>query len=256
MGMILKVAYDGTFYGGMAKQPDLETIEGVFEKVIRDLGYREKIRFLSRTDRGVHAVSQLILLRGNDKNFVKVLSARLPFDIIIHSFSIVSERFNLYRMARNKVYLYIAPSFDENEELIRWGCEYISSGTHDFRGLSKRRNVIEETIMNVKIKFRSDDFFQFFYVIGKSFLWEQVRRIVTSLKYLGLKKISKGDFKHLLKGYYLKKGIPPAPAEGLILWNVEIDVDWLSIVPENFVRKYIIEVAKKNAILHANSWVI
>lgn len=59
----LDLAYDGAPYAGFARQPDQTTVQGVLEDALsRVLGQRTDLVCAGRTDRGVHALAQVVHL--------------------------------------------------------------------------------------------------------------------------------------------------------------------------------------------------
>lgn len=59
----IDLAYDGTPYAGFARQPDQETVQGTLEGALaRVLGRPVEITCAGRTDRGVHALAQVVHL--------------------------------------------------------------------------------------------------------------------------------------------------------------------------------------------------
>ena len=57
--ILLKIQYDGTNFHGWQKQPDVRTVQGEVEHVLRFIaGYEVPVNGTSRTDTGVHALGQ------------------------------------------------------------------------------------------------------------------------------------------------------------------------------------------------------
>ena len=57
----LDLAYDGAPYAGFARQPDQHTVQGVLEDALsRVMGHTVDLTCAGRTDRGVHAVAQVV----------------------------------------------------------------------------------------------------------------------------------------------------------------------------------------------------
>ncbi|MGQ4891897.1 MAG: hypothetical protein ACP6IP_05325 [Candidatus Njordarchaeia archaeon] len=250
------VAYDGTFFYGMAKQPHLRTIESELFNALNQVGYSGKFFYMSRTDRGVHAVSQIVFLPSGVTFDLRELNYFLPHEIIVHKYQNVKGR-GFRHLIYSKTYLYVAPNFDEDVSKLEWATKYISQKPHNFSTLSKRPEIKKDKVVNqIKIWFNRDDLYQFFYVEGKYFLWEQVRRIVTLIKMFALDRVSKEDFKKVLNGEAYKRGVPPAPAEGLILWRVKGDFNWRELIPESTLRRLFLDKVKKLAILYSKEWVL
>lgn len=254
--LILKVAYDGANYSGMAYQPNKKTIVGVIGAVLAKLGYRKKIWFLSRTDRGVHAVSQIVSLRSADQNIISELNEMLPEDIIVHGYTL-SRASKTRELFGNKTYLYVAPFHGEDEERINRIVELIDGEEIDYVALVKspsRALKVKKSVLNVRVE-RSGEFL-IFHVRGKSFLWQQVRRLVTYIKSYGIGRLSHEEAIKVLEGKIPRRGIAPAPAEGLILWRVENDLRWNNIIREEVIRRLLLAKAKLYATLNYDRWVL
>ncbi|MHA1617150.1 MAG: tRNA pseudouridine synthase A [Candidatus Njordarchaeales archaeon] len=260
MKIAMLIAYDGSKFHGFARQPNARTIEGEILVALREIGISPaKIVYMSRTDRGVHAVKQLIVLKA--KLTVKIameLNYILPECIRVYAVSRVKWNFHPRRSVTSKTYLYVASDLGEDWKRIERVIEYLNAKEHEFSALIKRgRSLSQKTKMKVKIRAKEENGFQFFFVTGKYFLWEQVRRTVTLIKAYGARRLTWDEVQRVLLGEYLSWGIAPAPPEGLILWDAKIRgvSSWDYIIPENVIRRWIIDIAKKYAIVSANEWV-
>jgi len=260
MPIALLIAYNGSKFHGFAKQPSVPTIEGEIVRALRSLGTNiDKIKYMSRTDSGVHAVYQIISFEGKfSAKSAHKLNAELPECIRVYAISRVSRDFHPRRKSKLKTYLYIAPDFGENYDRILWAVDFINSREHDFSSLAKRSSsLLEKTRMRIKVQLKISNDFQYFFFKGRYFLWEQVRRVVTLLKAFGLKRLTREEFISALLGRKLPWGISPAPAGGLILWHARVkDVRrWNYLIPEKIVKNWILNVAKRDAIINSRSWV-
>ena len=95
-------------------------------------------------------------------------------------------------------------------------------GTHDFstfRAASCSSKSPIKKMNSVKIKKKGDKIYIKF--SSRSFLQNQVRSMVGSLKYLSTGKWSLIDFKKVLKSKKRARCAPPAPACGLYLLNIK-----------------------------------
>ncbi len=255
------MAYDGTFYHGFARQKGVRTIEDTIVEVLKDYGL-SYLDYASRTDKGVHAVSQLLLLEFKKTKLkpydvLRLINSRLPTCITIHSFSRGTSVHRIRDVIKVKEYLYIAPDFGENPDILKRGISYINVKEHDFSTLSKESNRRIQTIRKINIHFSSKGDFQYFIFKGKGFLWEQVRRTVTFLKALALGRLEFNEFVDILNGKEFKKGIAPAPAGGLILWDIKTNVKkWQSIIDIGVIRKLILRKAEIYTAALSKSWVL
>lgn len=254
--LLIKIAYDGSIFSGMAPQLNYRTIYKAITDALEITRYQGKIWYLSRTDRGVHAVYQVISLRGADVEVVEILNRWLPKGIIAYAFTkIEGERSREY--FGSKTYLYVAPYHGEEEEKLQELCQTISNREIDYKALVKSpQKYGNKTVMKLSLKCVFGKRFLFFYVKGKYFLWQQVRRLITFLKAYALGKISDEEVQEILKGRHIKRGIAPAPAEGLILWHVENKLKWKYVLPEETVKRLILEKTKTLSHLFFDKWVI
>jgi tRNA pseudouridine38-40 synthase len=231
------VFYIGTNYYGFQRQKDLRTIEGCLLDAFNETGIIDdglkRLRYgaAGRTDKGVHALGQVIALSTSRQVILPAINAFLPKDIRCWAITCVSENFNP-RFALSKHYKYFLP-FEEtmNIEEMKKAADHLI-GIHNFKNLSKTNqhaNPVRE-ITQLKLK-RINNILEFD-IIGKSFLWEMVRKIVFVLTLVGKQLINLNEFKKLLDPNVTpKRGIPPAPAWGLLLYDIHY-------APINFEKDY------------------
>ena len=81
------LAYDGTEFWGSQIQPRRRTVQGELERVLAEIaGEPVRTTFGGRTDRGVHAVGQVVAVdlrswRNTAVELQRALAARLPCDV-------------------------------------------------------------------------------------------------------------------------------------------------------------------------------
>lgn len=233
----LKVFYIGTNYYGFQRQKKLKTIEGCLFKAFQNAELIEdseifRYRAAGRTDRGVHALGQVIAFSTSKKVILGQLNANLPQDIRVWAISQVSEEFNPRFDALSKHYKYFLP-YEEtmNLEKMKNAADHLI-GIHNFKNLSKVNHHTSPMREIIQLKLKKIHNILQFDVIGKSFLWEMVRKIVLVLVLVSKSLITSSEFQKLLDPSYIpKKGIPPAPAWGLLLYNVHYSA-------LNFIKDY------------------
>ncbi len=223
----LRVFYIGTNYYGFQRQTTkFKTIEGCLFKAFQKaelIDDSQTFRYgaAGRTDRGVHALGQLIAFSTSRKTILGQLNAYLPEDIRCWAIAHVPEEFNPRFDALSKHYMYFLP-YEEtlNIEEMRNAADYLV-GTHNFKNLSKINHHVNPIREITLLKFKKINEVLHFEFIGKSFLWQQIRKIVSVLTLVGKSLMTLSEFKKLLDPSSIpKKGIPPAPAGGLLLYNV------------------------------------
>ena len=241
---LLKVEYDGTNYSGWQFQKNGKSIQETIERVLQKiLKLKIKINGAGRTDKGVHAFGQHANFKinkkiKNEKKFLNSLNFFLGKKLIsiisikrkksiFHSRFDAKERTYEYKIINREGSLSLDNSkawhvkTKLNISLLKKGAK-ILEGTHDFstfRASSCSAKSPIKKMYSVKVNKKGDQIFLIFR--SKSFLQNQVRSMVGSLKYLSSGKWSLKEFK---KAFFSKKRsncAPPAPACGLYLQNIK-----------------------------------
>ena len=237
------IEYVGTSFVGWQIQKKGKSVQKTIQSTLSKL-LRQKIKLFSagRTDAGVHSNEQSAHFDVKNKiqNINKIIKS-LNFFLNQKMISIINIKkkninFHARYSAKERIYLYIinnsfSPStLNKDREwhirkkldikLIKKGCKKLI-GTHDFstfrasncNAKSPIRTINEIVVSKsknrIKLKFKS-----------KSFLKNQVRSMVGSLKYLGEKKWDLKKFESIIINKDRKKVAPPAPACGLYLEKI------------------------------------
>ncbi|WP_297497922.1 tRNA pseudouridine(38-40) synthase TruA [Thermococcus sp.] len=226
MKLALRVAYDGTAFYGFQRQPDVRTVEGELIRALKKLGVigdPEKAEFkgASRTDRSVSALFNVVSFtptRRPDLARPEVLNHHLS-DVWVVGVAEVPEDFHPRFWAKSKTYRYYLVNEGFDVEAIK-RCSRLFVGRHDFSAFSR----LEPGRKPVRKLERVEVILRQGYLVleleGKSFLWEMARRIVNALRLCALGLLGEDEIREMLKGTYAKK-VPPAPAEGLVLWRID-----------------------------------
>jgi tRNA pseudouridine38-40 synthase len=204
----LKVFYNGKGFAGSQRQLGERTVEGEFIEAIKGLEIDFKhFKTAGRTDKGVSALGNVFALTI-DSELVKprILNSVLPDDIKVLAARRVSDVFNP-RHAFERIYRYFL---------------------HD-EGYDLERMMASAEIIKIS---------------GESFLWQMVRRMVTSLKKVGLGEFSNDDIRRLMEPR-VKEKVPPSEGENLVLWDVLYDFGFKS---ERYSKKRLVrELREKQA---------
>ena len=221
----LKLAYLGTGFHGFQRQPDLRTVEGELIKALKAAGIvndleKSNYSIAGRTDRGVHALGNVVALRTDKKIKINYINDFLPKDIRILGSIIVPLGFKP-RFAHRRHYRYVIFR-DQWEEEWNMGkmqeAALVMEGTHNFLNFSKRnernpiRNVEQVRITQRNRRYLVD-------VMGESFLWNMVRKMVSVILSIGKSETDVKDLKNFLDPKYNVSIVPISP-EGLILMDV------------------------------------
>ena len=237
------VEYLGTNFVGWQIQKNGLSVQEALEKVLSKF-LKDKIRIIGsgRTDAGVHASEQSAHFKTKhniiDKNiFINSINFFLnKYPVSVLSIRRRPNKFHARHSANERIYKYFIINrhsslvLEKNKawhikkkldvKIMRKGAE-ILKGTHNFstfRASSCQAKSPIKTLKKSMVKKDKNKIVLTFQ--SKSFLQQQVRSMVGSLKYLGEGKWNLDDFK---KAFLSKKRTmcaPPAPAHGLYLTKV------------------------------------
>ncbi len=246
MNYLVKLSYDGNYYYGWAKQPNLVTIQETIEKKLEKLfGEKIFIHASGRTDRFVHAINQYFSFKSS-----KVIPLQAIQDFLngerehfyIKSIIEVNEDFHARFDAIKKTYQYklLIDSNIDNEiflknyfliykenldmNLIKWAFEQII-GKHDFMSFSAKEDY-ESTIreifdLNYSIVDTTFGKEMIFEITGSGFLRYMVRNIIGSIIALNENKITKDDFLDLIDNPQKGKNHFKSKGSALYLYDVK-----------------------------------
>ena len=237
------IEYIGTNFVGWQIQSKGKSIQKEIQVRLSKL-LKEKVILLGsgRTDAGVHAIEQSAHfdckkeIQNLDKLFKSINHFINDKGISILAIKKRSLKFHARHSAKQRVYKYIIfnrfskPSLEKERgwhiikkldiELMKKGAKKLL-GTKDFstfRASSCNAKSPIKTMKSVKIKSKDGRIeIQF---KSQSFLQQQVRSMVGSLKYLAENKWNLKKFEFVIKSKKRILCAPPAPAEGLFLEKV------------------------------------
>lgn len=231
MRVALKLAYLGTEYYGYQIQHGVPTIEGKLLKALRDAGVLKnlsKARYSAagRTDRGVHALGQVIGFDTESAEAAKPgnLNGDLH-QIWIYAWAQVGKEFNARMSALEREYRYVfwGKGLDIDKMT---DAASIFPGTHDFRNFADEDREIS-TLCDIKtISIRNDGDWFYLDIAGNRFLQHMVRKIAAALKLIGKGEKDRRWLKNMLY-LSLTDMLQPMEPNGLILMNVKYpDIKW------------------------------
>jgi tRNA pseudouridine38-40 synthase len=121
----LLLEYDGSDFGGWARQPGVRTVQETVEDALATVLRRDvQLTVAGRTDRGVHARGQVASHDG-DPAPLRNLNALLPPDVAALASEAAPDGFDARRDARSRTYRYrlhtrSAPSPFEQRRALWW----------------------------------------------------------------------------------------------------------------------------------------
>ncbi len=250
MRFALKFAYNGVNFQGYARQPKLKTVEGkiiellIQNNIIKDIK-ESKFRSASRTDKGASAI-------GNVIAFNTILTKNLIFkklknnkkDILFYGIKNVKKDF-YPRYAKLRIYSYYLKkqNFDVNKIV---DVASVFLGEHNFSNFARIESdknpirTIENIVLTEQDNFLIIDFY------AQTFLWHQIRRIISAIEKFCNKKITKEKIEKALKNPNKKIDFGLAPSEPLILKDVIYDFKF--DYEKNYLKK--LKMVEKKIILH------
>lgn len=236
---LLTVAYDGSRYGGYAKQKHGNTVQNVLEATLKTyLGEEIKTTESSRTDAKVHALCQKVQFEWSAKlSLEKVrtqLNELLPRDIIIIDLETVVPDFHCRHHVLSKTYAYtITSKLDPRTLDYGWLVErdlniekMIAAsrcllGTHDFSTFKSAKATTDgsvRTINFLEIAKEGDNLVV--RINADGFLYNMVRLIVKALVDVGSGKEKLDYIERLLALQEKPDNLESAPAGGLCLMEI------------------------------------
>jgi tRNA pseudouridine38-40 synthase len=288
----LKIGYLGTQYHGFQIQPESvgPTIEGELFKALKNLDVIEdrassNYSAAGRTDRGVHALSQVVSFDTAHPNVTpRMINSMLPEDIWAVAIARPPSGFNARRDAITREYryfLWVQPDGDMDITGMRDASELLI-GIHDFSNFAQPDNHEESDkplqgfrvspsglagaraepvrggaplagsystrteIKRVSMEKRNSVII--IDIEARSFLRKMVRKIVSALKMVGSGTKDKRWVEDLLE-LRITEQIEPAPAFGLVLKNVSYQ--GITFVEDGYAKRRIAARIKEDLIFHA-----
>jgi tRNA pseudouridine38-40 synthase len=232
--------YDGTNFAGFQLQPVARTVQGELETALARLagGERVVVDGAGRTDRGVHALGQVIAFtyRGRVAGPVlqRAINAQLPPDVAIRDLRRAPDGFHPRYAARYREYRYTvwngprSPLRERTALGVRTPLNIAAMasagsvfvGRHDFSAFGGTDRSPVRTVYAVRV--RKVDRQVTIDVRAESFLRGQVRRMVAGLLEVGLGKIDDAELRAALAAREPALNGAAAPAKGLCLRRVAL----------------------------------
>jgi tRNA pseudouridine38-40 synthase len=245
-GVLLQVAYDGTGFHGWASQPGSRTVEDTLRGAVLALDPRVgKLRGCSRTDAGVHAEAQMVAFDGErdipPRGWVLGLNQHLPDDVAVRAARTVAAGWSPRFASRGKRYRYrvlVDVVRDPRWRTRAWRLPVLdlalmeqegraAVGTHDFAGFRSagdERAVTVRNLTRVAIEPEADPRVVGVVVEGSAFLYNMVRILVGTMADVARGRLPPGTVARALEARDRRVAGTTAPAHGLTLEHVDLDL--------------------------------
>lgn len=245
-GVLLKIAYDGQRYSGLAVQDNAHTIAGELERAIRTMDpAASRLRVCSRTDAGVHARGQYVAfdthLGISMRGWLLGLSGVLAHDVAILSAARIRPGFEPCKNAVSKTYRYTVLQGTIRDPFLEGRCWRVFDrlhhglmrdearalvGTHDFRafrGTADFRTNTVRTLTRVTVEtVPQEPRVLHITVSGNAFMYHMMRIISGTLVDVGRGRVAPGAIaRAIASGSRLDLGMT-APAGGLCLESIQL----------------------------------
>ncbi|MFA9429630.1 tRNA pseudouridine(38-40) synthase TruA [Egicoccus sp. AB-alg2] len=260
MRLRLDLAYDGAPFAGFARQPDQTTVQGTLEgAAARILGQPIETTCAGRTDRGVHALAQVVHFDADPtlertrralqdlEAFRDRLDRLVGAAITIWQARAVPDAFDARFSATWRRYRYRVADTPALSPLLRHACWHVREplsltamraaarhvvGEHDFaafcRKVPGRTSVRRLDTCTIR---RAEDGLLHFRLVGNAFCHNQVRALVGSLVEVGRGRRDPAWIAEVLASADRQRAGRVAPPDGLVLEGVGYGRRWPSAPP-------------------------
>lgn len=240
----LGISYDGSAWYGWQRQPVLPSVQSELENaLLKFVGQPVAVCCAGRTDRGVHALNQVVHLdppvKRSAKAWVSGLNAFLPSSISVQWAQEVDENFHARFSARERTYFYVlreasvrSPLLDGKVgwvfrpldlERMRRAAE-LFVGTHDFSSFRSTDCQAKSPVREIyTIDIQQSGSFYVFRFVANAFLHHMVRNLMGTLLYVGYGRLDASDIPTLIERRDRQYAPPTFAPDGLYLAGVKYE---------------------------------
>lgn len=239
--MVLGLCYDGSSWHGWQRQPHGHTLQNQLEAALsRFLAQPTEVVCAGRTDKGVHALNQIVHLDTtavrSPQAWVNGLNSFLPSSLAVQWAQPVDQNFHARFSARQRTYFYVlrqdrirSPLLhtkvgwvfrDLDVDAMRQAASYFI-GEHDFSSFRSTDCQAKHPIREIKtIEIYQYNGFYLFRFIANAFLHHMVRNLMGALLYVGYGRLSPEAIPELIAVRNRQYAPPTFQPDGLYLAHV------------------------------------
>lgn len=237
MELLLAVAYRGTTFAGCAGVAGRRTVVGEVRSAFARLGGEVAVDPLSRTDAGVHALGNVLVVSGapprSDEAWLRALDRQLPPDLrpvrVATVDAVPSVRAKRYRYAIDASRWGDPQLVDRAwrrpvplDALVPLGAALV--GRRDFSAFRRRGETRADLVRTLhEARWSCDGDRLLFDVAGDGFAYRLVRSLVGGMVQVACGAIDAGAWSAALAGTRTEASRQQAPAHGLCLVGLTLD---------------------------------
>lgn len=234
----LGIAYNGASWHGWQKQPNVATIQAQLEQAIKSfLGHEVQLICAGRTDKGVHALEQVVHLHTplerRELSWIRGVNRFLPPSIRVQWARPVDEQFHARFSAQRRHYIYLLRNAPHptpfNEGRVGWvfqplelhlmqeAAQYFI-GTHDFSSFRSAECQAHSPIRDLyHLRIWQQGEYFIFYFCANAFLHHMIRNLMGTLVFVGSGRRTPQWAYELLQACDRRLAAPTFAPEGLYL---------------------------------------
>ena len=242
-----RVAYHGAPFHGFADNPGVPTVAGVLnESLGRAVGEPVAVTCAGRTDRGVHALGQVISFDvpdGTDlETLARSVNAQCGPAVFVADLVVTADDFDARFSATGRTYRYRILNHSEPDPLLADQSWHVPEpldleamaeagryllGVHDFTSFCRRPRTGRAVEPSLVRRVEALSWIEpdgegalVFEITASSFCHQMVRSIVGTLVAVGQGQRSAADIPAVIAAGDRQAAGRPAPPHGLVLWSV------------------------------------
>ncbi len=244
----MRLSYEGGRFHGFQRQPGRPTVQGALEDALARAGVDAPLAAAARTDRGVHALSQVVsfAVRAalDPVALRRALNEALPQDVVVLDVWSAPRSFHARSSARSRTYVYLvgtelspelrayawclpdarafsAPAARSLDPDIMRRALGAAVGAHDFRPFARPGSHRDQTRTLLRAEVHSASWVPLHAIVleGTGFVRAMVRNLVGTAVTAGLGLAPASAIRELLQAGGRYRGVR-APGWGLTLASV------------------------------------